>query len=315
VFNEGCAGEDNRRTWLDWVALYDRGVRKTLAGGSDSHSEAEGLGHPRTWIAVSRQAVEASEQALVGPLAGREAFVSCGPFLRFAATSPGSPPVGIGGLASPSEGGEVRLEGVVEAPSWMRVDTVRLLERGVTVVGEVDIAAWSASARPEGLRAGVRWQGEFTVRPTRDTWYVLEVAGSGGLSWVKPGADPWAMTNPIDVDVDGDGVWTPPGLSAEKSDKTSVNGRAAARKAAQRHRHHHHHEHGPGAHHHHGAHQAHHAARSDGAPAPAFGPRGGARIHRHETGTGRVLPELTGALLKSRLDAERARRSKAGLRR
>jgi hypothetical protein len=311
VFNEGCAGDDNRKTWMDWVALYDRGVRKTVAGGSDSHSEGAGLGHPRTWIAVSREAVAASDLAIVAPLAGRAAFVSCGPFLRFSATSPGSPPVGMGGLARPAEGGEVRLAGVVEAPSWMRVDTVRLLERGVVVAAEVDIAAWNASERPAGLRAGVRWQGEFAVRPQRDSWYVLEVAGSGGLSWVTPWADPYAVTNPIDVDADGDGVWTPPGLAAAKADTASRNPAAGPAKAARRH---HHHDRPGHAHPHHGGAHHGHAVGARGGPAPAFGPRGGAQEHSHETGTGRVLPELTRALLQSRLDAERARRVEAARR-
>jgi hypothetical protein len=46
--------------------------------------------------------------------------------------------------------------------------------------------------------------------PRADAWYVLEVVGSGGLWPLKPNETPYAMTNPIEIDQDGDGAWTPP---------------------------------------------------------------------------------------------------------
>ena len=36
------------------------------------------------------------------------------------------------------------------------------------------------------------------------------MAGSGSLSPVEMGDGPYALTNPIEVDADGDGAWTPP---------------------------------------------------------------------------------------------------------
>jgi hypothetical protein len=40
---------------------------------------------------------------------------------------------------------------------------------------------------------------------------VVEVLGEGSLSPVELGDTPYALTNPIEVDQDKDGVWTPPG--------------------------------------------------------------------------------------------------------
>jgi len=53
----------------------------------------------------------------------------------------------------------------------------------------------------------------WTDRPAVDTWYIVFVDGDEDLFPVHRGSDfrPIAFTNPIRVDVDGDGVFTPPG--------------------------------------------------------------------------------------------------------
>src|SRR5690606_24694525 len=87
VFNDGCGGGGgNAQALEDWMNLNDLGLKKTLSSGSDSHSEAAGLGHPRSWIEVERDLVELDDEAIVAPLRARKSFVSCGPFVRFSAT-------------------------------------------------------------------------------------------------------------------------------------------------------------------------------------------------------------------------------------
>lgn len=201
VFNAGCRDRGgNHRTLEDWFNFNDLGIIKTLGSGSDSHSEAEGIGHPRSWIAVSRSDVAADPGAIVAPLRARRTFVSCGPFVRFSAAD-GTP---MGGRTRVDEAGGVRFEVRVEAPSWMIIDRVRLLENG-RPVEDVDVGAWS---RPDGLAPAVRFDGTIAATPAADAWYVIEVVGSGGL-WPLDSEDPYALTNPIEVD-DGDGVWIPP---------------------------------------------------------------------------------------------------------
>jgi len=186
----------------DWFNLNDLGLRKTLSSGSDSHSEAAGIGMPRSWIKVDRLAVEADHEAIVAPLRARHAFVSCGPFVSFTALDGTQ----MGGETAVDEAGEARFVVRVEAPRWMQIDRVRLLQNGVSVA-EVALADW---VRPADLRAGIRFDGELVATPTADAWYVVEVVGSGGLWPIDASQNPYAMTNPIEVDVDGDGVWTPP---------------------------------------------------------------------------------------------------------
>src|SRR5690606_1281183 len=100
------------------------------------HSEAAGLGHPRSWIPVTKADVDADMDSLIAPLRERRSFISCGPFVRFT-TEDGEPT----GSVVDATDGRVVFKAVVEAPTWIAVDTVRLLENGVPVV-EIDLAAW-----------------------------------------------------------------------------------------------------------------------------------------------------------------------------
>jgi hypothetical protein len=196
VFNGRCDGAGNAEAMADWIALNNAGKRAILGAGSDSHTEAAGLGHPRVWVEVDVGAVALDPQAIVAPIAGRRSFVSCGPFVRFR-TEDG---VGLGGLAQPGRDGEVRFAVTVEAPSWMALAEARLLMNGVVV---------ARRAVPAG--SGTRLDAVLTARPTRDAWFALEVTGAADLPRPFPADRPYALTNAIDVDVDGDGRWTPPG--------------------------------------------------------------------------------------------------------
>lgn len=233
VFNDGCGGGGgNAQALEDWMNLNDLGLKKTLSSGSDSHSEAAGLGHPRSWIEVERDLVELDDEAIVAPLRARRSFVSCGPFVRFSAAD-GTPMGGLGALAAD---GAARFFVQVEAPSWMQVDRVHLLENGV-IVDEVALDDWP---RPADLRPAVRFMGELSATPRADAWYVIEVIGSDGLWPIEPGEDPYAMTNPIDIDADGDGAWTPPAQTRTTRPDTR---RRLPSPAGHEHGHHHHHHH------------------------------------------------------------------------
>jgi len=203
VFNDGCGtGGGNAEALQDWFNLNDFGIKKTLSSGSDSHSERTGVGNVRSWIAVARADVTANHQAIVAPLRARKSFVSCGPFVRFTAVDGTE----MGGETTVDDNGQARFAVRVEAPSWMQIDHVRLLENGVPVA-DVAVVDW---LRPDNTRVGIRFDGELVATPVADAWYVVEVVGSGGLWPIVPGDNPYAMTNLIEVDQDGDGVWTPP---------------------------------------------------------------------------------------------------------
>lgn len=205
VFNGQCTdSEANQRTRQDWIDLTNLGWKKVLSSGSDSHSEASGVGHPRSWVQVEHTAIALDPQAIVAPLEARQTFVSCGPFVRFS-TADG---VGMGGRDGIDGDGFATFAVSVEAPSWMAIDTIVLLENGVPVA-TIELA--DPHAGPDEAAPAVRFDGSMQARPTKDAWYAIEVFGSGSLAPVEFGDRPYALTNGIEIDVDGDGDWTPPG--------------------------------------------------------------------------------------------------------
>ena len=205
VFNGRCVGSaNNDEALLDWIRLTNLGWKKTLSSGSDSHSEGGGLGHPRGWIALEQAALELDPQAIVEPLLNRQTFVSCGPFVRFSAADG----AGMGELTTVDEDGEVAFAVEVWAPTWIGVTEVRLWENGVPVQTEAFADAYRG---PDATTPARRFDGVMRHTPSADAWYAIEVVGTGSLAPVELGDTPYALTNPIEVDQDGDGVWTPPG--------------------------------------------------------------------------------------------------------
>ncbi|MFC1655061.1 CehA/McbA family metallohydrolase, partial [Myxococcota bacterium] len=194
VFNGGC-GNGNREELLDWIDFVNRGYRISVGGGTDSHSEFSELASPRVYL-QSDQDVEAfTHDELVQNFREMRVFVSCGPFIRF--TIDGK---GLGETLSAA--GPVTAYVHVEAPSYMTLTEIRILRNG-----EV---AWSlpASDWPPGDGA-VRFDGVIELDPGSDCWYALEVVGSGGQHPIT-GDTPYAITNPIYIDVDGNGQFDPP---------------------------------------------------------------------------------------------------------
>ena len=161
-------------------------------------------------IKADESAVRSDPQSLVQPVRERRLFVSCGPFVRFTALgADDATNYGLGDLAPLNSDGTVTFHASVEAPTWMSLTEVRLWENG-QVIESRDI---SASDDPV-----LRFNDGFTVTPVADAWYALEVLGTGSLAPVTWSGSPYALTNPIEVDADGDGDWTPPGGDATASD-------------------------------------------------------------------------------------------------
>ena len=208
VFNGGCG---KGQEFDDWVGLTNHGHRKALAAGSDSHGEDGLIGTPRNWIQVDVSSVRADSQALVSPIRERRSFISCGPFVRFErVNAEGEKLAGLGELAGLDTEGDAHFHVKVEAPTWMTLDEVRLLENGQVIRVE-DI---TTSEDPI-----VRFDAVWSVTPMADAWYAVEVVGSGSMAPVTWSGPPYALTNPIEIDHDGDGAWKPPGATNLPSPK------------------------------------------------------------------------------------------------
>jgi hypothetical protein len=184
------------RNLLEWFALLQLGRRYTALGNSDSHwLSREFVGYPRTYLRVGDdEPSQLNPSAVVQALKAGRAFVTNGPFVEARAGGAGP-----GDLAQ-AEGGKIGLEVSVRAAAWVDVTRAEAWVNGVRRA----VVPVTRDAK-EALR--LTWQTELEL--DRDSWIVVVVHGERPLEAVLPkvNAKPFAFTNPIWVDVDGDGSY------------------------------------------------------------------------------------------------------------
>jgi hypothetical protein len=222
----------------DWFSLLNTGHPLVALGNSDTHSKFSiESGCPRNYVYVDHDdPASLDEQDVADAVKAGHVVASYGPFIRFTADDEAAM---IGDTLTDTDG-TVSLHMEVEAPSWMFVDRVELYQNGEL------IHEW------EGLDPDVlKFAQDLDVEVSRDSWFVLIAMGNGSLApvmnpveippvqlqdvvvealssvpavgaFVSPAVPiprsgdtlPYALTNPIWIDADGDGAITPPGIPA-----------------------------------------------------------------------------------------------------
>jgi hypothetical protein len=224
-----------------WFTMLDRGHKATGMGTSDTHHLlGDEPGYARTLLYVGEGKDTPggfSRDDVIDAIHAHRAITTNAPFLEMT-TGDGKPGSMIGDTVRAQGGGvDVRIR--VRAPAWAKVDRLKVYTTGGALVPGGDIAI--PAAQGEDFETVVR------VAATSDTWVVAEATGtqnmfpvsspvefppldatviitaiSAGLdlsslpiaSNLKPitqhQATPYAITNPIWIDGDGNGTWTPP---------------------------------------------------------------------------------------------------------
>lgn len=232
----------------DWFSLLNQGFAKTATAVSDSHRVVvETPGMPLTYVASPTDAPSAvTDSMITSSVLAHNASGTSGPFIRF--TIDNQP---IGSLVQAKTG--TKLEMIVEAPAWVPVEEVRIFANGqlfATYDATTHPTVTNGPDDPTAKQLTKRFNASVKVQPTRDTWFVVEAGarlpeaidtngdgvvdrsdtnGDGVINGddtgiaqppsppiyqaVAPGFVPIAFTNPIWVDVDGNGHFDPPGLS------------------------------------------------------------------------------------------------------
>jgi len=188
----------------DWYNLLNRGHRFTATGSSDSHRLVyQWVGYPRTYIRVAHDdpaRLRAGEVAAA--LRAGQALVTTGPFIdaRVGDVGPGQ--------TVTAKDGTVRLHITVRAARWIDVRELQIVVDGETV---------RSDPIPATTRRVERARRTFELDLARDAWIVVAISGVTLMEEVLPWsrARPVAFTNPIWVDVDGDGRYTPPATSRD----------------------------------------------------------------------------------------------------
>lgn len=227
-------GEGGKGQIDDWFSLLNMGYRFTALGNSDTHGRTSvESGCPRNYIASATDDPGLIRAADVAA-AVREGRVvtSYGPFLRFEADGGAA---GIGDEYVTSGPVELYLE--VQSPTWFDVDRVELYRNGEL------LAEWAVTTPNPDI---LNFAEVYTDDPEGDAWYVLIAMGDDDLSPLYTPVDippvhldtvvlealggvpgvstflseaprvpltyptyPYALTNPIWIDRDGDGFDAP----------------------------------------------------------------------------------------------------------
>jgi hypothetical protein len=178
----------------EWLQLLAAGRRHTAVGSSDSHKIAyQWAGYPRSYVRVAAELPRDSRADAVmvtESLRRGRVMVSNGPFVDAEVEGEGP------GATVKARGGRLRLRIEVRAAPWLAVDSLR--------VALVDGVRTLPATRGPGAVA-LRYEGEIEV--ARDGFVVVLARGSKAMEEVLAGASalPFAFTNPVWVDADGDG--------------------------------------------------------------------------------------------------------------
>jgi hypothetical protein len=180
----------------DWFSLLNHGHVVTATGNSDTHHLTFNIGgYPRNYVHVlddRPQWVEPKQVALA--VKTHHTFFTTAPFVRLT--------VGAGSIGdlTPAPGGHATAEIEVQAAPWVSVDRVILYVNGR------EVKRWPV---PESS-AVIRFHEKLEVTSPTDGYVVVRVDGLKPLTPVVGDgkvftAYPLALTNPVFLDVDGDG--------------------------------------------------------------------------------------------------------------
>ena len=228
---EGCLGvagctAPSHPTAFDWFSFLDRAKRITATGNSDSHNASvREVGYPRNYLLVGTgDPAQVTDKQVTDALRAGRVTISGGPFLTIAAPAGGSgtPDTSIGGMVKPDFGNGgpvVHLTIAVQAPVWMgalqRID----IWTGDTTTQGAHLAIPSIDLSGRAVTRALRYNQavDIPISPAADNWIVATVRGAtdnqgnSHALWpvVQGQVPPYAITNPIWIDVDGDGKITP----------------------------------------------------------------------------------------------------------
>ncbi len=200
---------DNRRAIEDWFHLLNRGYPIRIVATSDAHGIDGGeTGYARTYVLMAEPVAGAvDEKALVAALKKGRAFVSNGPVVTVRANGKAT----FGDMVKAKKG-RVDLAIAVTGAPWLDVSEVRLIVNGER---RPPLPIKGADGRT------VKFRDRVKVDVPGDGWIAVEVLGGRSLYPLiqqrsgdgrpEEAARPYALTNPILVDANGDGrsdpVW------------------------------------------------------------------------------------------------------------
>ena len=199
----------------DWFAMLNRGLRITAVGATDSHSVNDPVGQARTYLkSRSDNANNIDRRDVYKAFVEGRASTAAGIFARVSIADRYSMGdlVPVSKLVLESDAGEARLAVNLQiaTPSWVRPREAMIYLNGSLVRRRVINA-------PPDLPTDQTL--DFNIElPVHDAHIVAFVLGDSITlpGWTTYGKITQAITNPIYLDVDGDGRYSSPRQTAER---------------------------------------------------------------------------------------------------
>lgn len=198
---------DNNQAVEDWFHLLNRGYYFPITGSSDSHDiDTQEPGYSRTYILYQEGKGDALDSAaLVEAIRKGKAFVSNGPILEFRVNNRYT-----FGDSFTAKDGKVTIDLEVSSSPWVYVDEVKIIVNGERKI------VFPVNAQENNIH---KYKGQINLTFDRDSWIVVEVLGKKTLypvvqqrsseGFLREAALPYALGNPVFVDVDGNGQFDP----------------------------------------------------------------------------------------------------------
>jgi len=248
----GASGLDNVEAVFpgavdDWFHLLNQGFRHTAIAASDTHADVgEEPGAPRTYLYFGDDdPVRVDAGRLVDAIKNKHAAtLSHGPFLTFTVSGGADPvPAQIGSEVKAPDG-KVTVSYRLAAPPWVSVSRIHVYVNGrmtQRILVDPDRNLADTAASPHGPLTG-----QIPLTLPRDSWIVLEAVGDRPMFPVVTGTEepfllvsdavgalagplgiaattdigavvvgneqPYALTNPVWVQVSRSTSWRPPGV-------------------------------------------------------------------------------------------------------
>jgi len=194
---------------FNWLQLLNQGFRIYGVVNTDAHYNFHGSGFLRNWIQSSTddparidfmEMVHAAEQGRV--------VMSNGPFLEVVASELGKTDKVVSGQDLKSPSGKVTLKVRVQCPNWLDVNRLFVLVNG----RPHPLHDYSREKHPDAFRSGVVKFDRTLELDLKGDAHLIVVTGQlgGSLAQVFGNTfdakfEPAAISNPIFVDVDGNG--------------------------------------------------------------------------------------------------------------
>jgi hypothetical protein len=176
--------------------LLNQGKKYAGTSGSDVHKITAMPGSVRNYVASSTD-----DPALIDPdeladsVRAQKVLVTTGPYVEVSIGGKGM------GETATVATGAVQLNVKVQAPLWMNVNRMTVTANGAPVLSLTLDASTADAGNPV-----IRFNKAVDLTPAVDTWYVVLVEGDNSTPPVT-GPRPFAFTNPIYVDRNGNGTF------------------------------------------------------------------------------------------------------------